>query len=280
MVDFDAVWRMKNGSLELVARSDDPAPGTLTGVHDGFREFYLNASGRLVFLDSAGIWEYQGGEQRLIAGAANAFPTLKDRTRFSFINGLQVSSGGHVAFTAEYLPTPDDPSSGYGVWLADEKGLRAIALAGEHPPGVPADFTFEGMGYPSINAAGQVAFYNYYSLPESGNGIWATDRSGALQLIVRTGDVLEAAPGDFRTVDTASFQNYTSNDDGRPGGFNDRGQLVFWVQFTDGSEGIFVSNAVAVPEPSSFLAAAAILALTASSRLRFSSIWPHRCGML
>ena len=42
----------------------------------------------------------------------------------------------------------------------------------------------------------------------------------------------------------------TEIEDGRRSGFNDRGQLAFWAQFTDGTEGVFVTNLVAVPEPS------------------------------
>jgi len=41
---------------------------------------------------------------------------------------------------------------------------------------------------------------------------------------------------------------------GRPSGFNNLGQFAFWARFTDGSSGIFVSNRVAVPEPSSMFA--------------------------
>jgi len=46
----------------------------------------------------------------------------------------------------------------------------------------------------------------------------------------------------------------TGNSDGRPSAFNNLGQLAFAARFTDGSSGIFVSNAVAVPEPPSFSA--------------------------
>jgi len=85
-------------------------------------------------------------------------------------------------------------------------------------------------------------------------GIWATDRTGALQLIARTGDLLEVAPGDFRTIiDFADFlDNYagSGNSDGRPSGLNNLGQVAFGASFTDGASGIFVSNRVAVPEPS------------------------------
>ena len=76
-----------------------------------------------------------------------------------------------------------------------------------------------------------------------------------MQLIARRGDLLEVAPGDFRTisglnlVNGFSLDSGTGNSDGRPSGFNNLGQLAFQASFTDGSSGIFVSNLVAVPEP-------------------------------
>lgn len=38
---------------------------------------------------------------------------------------------------------------------------------------------------------------------------------------------------------------------------NDRGQIVFQAEFTDGTQGIFISNAVAVPEPATWAVGAA-----------------------
>ena len=49
---------------------------------------------------------------------------------------------------------------------------------------------------------------------------------------------------------------HTANSDGRTSGLNNLRQLAFRAQFTDGSSGLFVSNRVAIPEPSSLLLAA------------------------
>jgi uncharacterized protein YjbI with pentapeptide repeats len=81
-----------------------------------------------------------------------------------------------------------------------------------------------------------------------------------LHLIAREGDLLEVAPGDFRTIkdfgnsgSLYGFYGDTGNSDGRPSGFNNLGQLAFQATFTDGTSGIFVSNRVAIPEPSTLL---------------------------
>jgi hypothetical protein len=132
----------------------------------------------------------------------------------------------------------------------------------------PAEFDFAV----ELNDAGQIAFQAKLTdgTNSFGIGIWATDRAGVLQLIARTGDLLEVAPGDFRTIGGLLFGLYepTGNSDGRGSGFNNLGQLAFWSSFTDGSSGIFVSNAVAVPEPSTILLLLSVACALAASRSR------------
>ena len=118
---------------------------------------------------------------------------------------------------------------------------------------------------PALNSAGQTAFIA--DLSDGGAGIWATDRTGVLQLIAQRGGSLEVAPGDVRTIDWLAFRTgdiyYTTFDTG----LNDLGQVAFWAQFTDGTGGIFVSNAVAVPEPSTFAFAIGVCMVGAVRRI-------------
>jgi hypothetical protein len=104
-----------------------------------------------------------------------------------------------------------------------------------------------------LNGAGQIAFAAKLTHPgvnlRNDYGIWAESIDGELTLIVRTGELLEVAPGDFRTIDRFQFIGSSGNQDGRNSLFNERGQLAFGATFTDGTSGIFVSNAVAIPEP-------------------------------
>jgi hypothetical protein len=108
---------------------------------------------------------------------------------------------------------------------------------------------FSELHLPALNSSGQIAFRA--NITGSGintnndRGIWASDESGTLQLIARKGSQLEVAPGDFRTISDLDFVTATGNSDGRASGFNNSGQLVFWAKFTNGTQGIFVSSAVA-----------------------------------
>ena len=58
---------------------------------------------------------------------------------------------------------------------------------------------------------------------------------------------------DLAPVNFVDFIGGSGNQDGRGSGFNDLGQITFSARFTDGSYGVFVSNVVAVPEPSTIV---------------------------
>ena len=105
----------------------------------------------------------------------------------------------------------------------------------------------------ALNAHGQIAFQS--PLTDASLGIWGTDTGGHLREVVRTGDLLQLAPGDARTVAALSFLGGSGNADGRPSGFSDNGDVTFWASFTDGSSGVFVSNVLATPEPGTLVLA-------------------------
>jgi hypothetical protein len=105
------------------------------------------------------------------------------------------------------------------------------------------------MNSSAINDAGQVLFRAYLTgagvNSDNDEGIWATDRSGVLQLIVREGDSLQVAPGDVREIEDLDFLA-PSWDYGRPLGFNNKGEVAFSASFfPNGADGIFVTDIVA-----------------------------------
>ncbi len=57
---------------------------------------------------------------------------------------------------------------------------------------------------------------------------------------MRTGDTIEAAPGDERVVREILFG--AGRPDAGHGQFNDRGDVAYTLYFTDGSSGVFVSG--------------------------------------
>ena len=221
--------------MSLVARRGSRAPGTPVGVNFG--------SEQIVTFDS---------------------PVLND--------------SGKVAFRAVVSGPGVDESNDEGIWAGTVNDLKLVARAGSHAPGTPAGVNFETFfpwnGALQLNVRGQSVFTAFLMgddviFGQNSIGIWATDITGALHLIARTGDLLEVLPGDVRTILDLSFVNDgTGNSDGRASGINDRGQIVFWAKLAGGDEGIFVSNLVAVPEPGSLMLVAMCAATLSMRRMR------------
>jgi hypothetical protein len=159
-----------------------------------------------------------------------------------------------------------DGTNQIGIWKGVGADLNLVARAGDPAPGTGTGATFMGLYPPALNSVGRTAFRA--TLVGAGvdfrnsDGIWAEGPRG-LELVVREGDLLEVVPGDLRQVLQLSFIYGSGNEDGQPSGFNERGQLAFCANFTDGTSGIFVADVGIVPEPASavLLMAAAMYVL-------------------
>jgi hypothetical protein len=96
-----------------------------------------------------------------------------------------------------------------------------------------------------------------------GDSLFAALPDGQLHLIVRQGSMFEVAPGDERLVSDFYLLPGVGGEDGRASPFNDLGQLVYRVDFRDGSSGLFITT---VPEPSAAMLAALAAAAFLSRR--------------
>jgi hypothetical protein len=307
--NYEGIWSGASGNLALVARSGSQAPGTPSGVTfgpDNYSGFtfdinspVLNNAGQTAFRvtltssggttsEGQGIWSGASGNLTLVTRTGSQAPGTSNGVDFNtFVYAPVLNDAGQTAFVANLVGSGVDSTNEYGIWSEGSGALQLVAREGSQAPGTPSGVNFDRLwfGAPQLNNAGQIAFLA--SLIGSGvgdsndRGIWASDRMGALQLIVREGDVLEVAPGDFRTISFLGFVGHSGIVDVRPSGFNNSGQLAFEANFTDGSRGIFVSNGVAIPEPSTFLLAAAALGLClAQRRRRNRRSMPMNCDSL
>jgi hypothetical protein len=263
--NYGGYWSGASGNLALVARMGDPAPGTPAGVNFGslFSSHGFNNAGQIAIegflvgnVDSTndeGLWSNASGSLELVAregSQAAGVPTGVNYGMFGVSGGWPVlNDAGQIAFVTEIDGPGVDESNNEGIWSGETNDLELVARRGDQAPDALSGVHFKDLDYPALNSSGQIAFRAELSGSGVGSandrGIWATDQTGALQLIVRAGDQLEVAPGDFRTLSDLNFSSASGNSDGRSSGFNNLGQLVFWARFTDLSEGVFVSNAVA-----------------------------------
>jgi hypothetical protein len=281
--NYQGIWSEGSGSLALVARLGSHAPGTPSGVsYSVLGEPGWNNAGQTAFnavltgsgvdsTNSDGNWSGGSGSLALVARRGDHAPGTPSGVNYGFLKDHPLlNDAGQTAFFATLIGSGVASANDEGVWSEGSGSLALVAREGDHAPGTPSGVNFALLSgssntfqLPDLNELGQSAFIATLggSGVDSTNnaGIWATDRTGALQLIARIGDLLEVAPGDFRTVSRFGFgpsPTGTGNSDGRPSGFNNLGQLAFQANFTDGSSGVFVSNRVAVPEPSTLLLAA------------------------
>jgi hypothetical protein len=190
----------------------------------------------------------------------------------------QINSSGQVAFMASVgypdAPPPPDNAAGAApplpafdqtedetIWLyTPGKGLKLLAREKDPAPGAPAGYEFrayvpQSVGHDpsfqglSVNGKGQVAFVASFAEEVEGpfqHGIWATDESGNLNMVVAPGQEFDVGDGEMRKLDSFYFLGGTSSEDAQAFEFNDRGELTFIGNFADGTQAVVV---VQTPEP-------------------------------
>jgi hypothetical protein len=254
------IWSGNADVLNLVAREGDDAPGAGSGVTFGGGSGFdlvnsINSNGQVLFRadlsdSNQGIWLSHEESLSLVALSGTQAPGMPNGVQFTgFYHNAQLNNAGQMAFHSNF-------TSGSGIWTGKPGNLSAAVVTGIHAPGTPDGVTFSGFGGAAselaLNNAGQIAFFASTNGPAgSGGGIWATEQSGAIQLIARNGELLEVAPGDFRTISRIDKIFYPTAHNFSTG-FNDLGQVAFEARFTDGTSGVFVSNKVAHGLPGDF----------------------------
>jgi hypothetical protein len=258
------IWSGTPSSLTLVTRSGIQAPGMHSGVNSDrpFSAVAFNSAGQVAFMgrltgsgvnstNDVGFWTSGSGSLELVtrkgnhaAGTPSGVNYLLSSPWFPVLN-----DAGQIAFSSFLTGSGVNSTNDFGIWSDGSGELQLVARTGSQAPGTADGVSFFELNSPTLNSAGQTAFRAILTGAgvdfTNDRGIWATDRDGALQLVVRTGELLEVMPGEFRTPSDLDFVSMSGNGDSRQSGFNNFGQLVFWASFTDGSQGVFVSNVVA-----------------------------------
>jgi hypothetical protein len=195
-------------------------------------------------------------------------------------DGLTVADTGRAAFFVmfENAPVGDD----YGLFaVGGGSPTVALAMAGAPAPDAPGavfslSTNFQLEPAFDSNPCGTVAFTMQLRQGVGGvdasndYGLWRSAPDGPVELIARKGDTIEVEPGDVRTVSDLTFAGAGGNSVGHGGGIGPDGEVAFWAEFTDGTEGIFVSDPLVVecPEPGtiSMLVAGGILLVVLARR--------------
>jgi hypothetical protein len=146
------IWSEGSGSLALVARDGEPAPGTPDGVnYSGFLNPVLNDAGQNAFFavltgsgvnntNNQSIWSEGSGSLALVARGGDQAPGAPSGANYNSIDSPELNNAGQTAFLAY-------TSNGQGIWLEDSGSLTLIAFNRDHAPGTPSGVNFGGSPY-------------------------------------------------------------------------------------------------------------------------------------
>ena len=252
MTSDNGVWKGTPGSLLLVAREGDPAPGSSGDTFGG--SFYgaigddvaLNNAGRVAFSNnlnnstSASVWQENASGLTLLAKPGEAVPGFGDATYGSSVPGILLNNNGDLAFFPHIWGTFDWAISNVYLVQTAVNGNVTTKYTGNltAAPGV-AGGVFQqfppGLQQYDMNASGQLVFHAYLEYggavdSTNQSGIWS-DASGSLALVARQGS---HAPG---TPAGAVFDQF--------GGsivMNDSGQVAFGAYLKRGAGGVDYTN--------------------------------------
>jgi hypothetical protein len=268
------IWSGGTGALSLVAHTGDVVLGT-GGEFNGFSGLTaINDAGQTAFkgflfgppdVDStndSGIWVGDSGSLNLVAREGDAAPGTGAGVVYGNMGVPVINGAGKTAFLGDLAGAGVDVTqdgNNHGIWSEGDGSLALVARKGDAAPGTGPGVVFGVLfgpqstptfSDPVMNGAGQIAFVG--NITGAGvnsitnHGIWATDTNGVLTLIAREGDLFDIDDNPLvetlRTIKTVEMATGSGGEDGRPSSFNDAGQLVFKLTFTNGVKGIYVAT--------------------------------------
>lgn len=237
------------GSIDEIARTGNPVPGAGPGVvfgsitatpvinHLGNSSFVAGLAGAgITTTNNAGIFAGSPGSLSLIMRNGVSAPGIGGGVTIgTFGNPTNGNPAFNInnrsAFIAD-LSGPNVNSTNQRAIYTDASGpLTLVARQGNPAPGAGVGVEFDQVGSPVINSAGHVAFdcdLRGPGIVSQSSGAICSNRSGALQLVTRGGDV---APGVTGNANLGLF--------GTPA-INDAGQIAFGATLT--GPGVSSSN--------------------------------------
>ncbi len=236
------VWISTNGQRQLVAITQQQAPGLLDGVRfDSIVDSVLNSSGAVAFTsvltgtlvnsDNWGsVWTNRTGPLTMIAREGGRPPSFRRGNEFAGFSTPSINAAGQTAFRANLRGLDVQESEwvgdGLSIWSEASGSLELVVRGGELAPGTSDNFS--GFTNPLLSSNGDVAFYGSTSGASSNDtGLWIGN-SNNMMLVALEGD---SAPG----IDEAVFRGFRQDNNGPTGiegtVINSQGQVAFGAYF-------------------------------------------------
>ncbi len=231
--DDNGIFRGAGSTITQIAREGQAAPDG-NGMFDFFTDLALNHAGQAAFFaeltgtsggwtDNTGIFRGAGGTITQIAREGQAAPD--GNGTFSWFGDSTLNDPGQAAFYATLTGTSGGTSDDNGIFRGAGSTITQIAREGQAAP--DGNGTFSSLSSPSLNDAGQAAFWASLTGTSGGTndneGIFRGD-GGALTQIARAGQAPPDLNGTFAMFGGASL--------------NDAGQAAFYATLTGTSGGM------------------------------------------
>jgi len=263
----------------MLALVKDAAPG-IAGCHfSALGNPVMNDSGHVAFqatvsgiagsgivpANNVGIWADSGTDGRLLMArtgvAAAGYVTGTSVGTFATLSDPVYANDDGVAFAGTLVKGGTGTaaitgSNNAGIWLATgtdaaSRSLKLVARTGDPAPDATGTASSSGPIFGAFkqfvlpNQGGVVLLAGLVTgrggvTGTNSQAIWAQDAAGVLKQIIRTGDGL-TVNGKARLVSALSIFSAPAAGTGQTRHFNDAGDLLYKITFTDGSISIVQS---------------------------------------
>jgi hypothetical protein len=255
------LWSDRSGPLDLVEvqgrQAGDRPPGeTFAKLSnqpaispDGAVFFWAGLQGGTLAppLDNGVFVSRPGDPLRCIAFAGEPLFSHPDLTFAGFAQDMSASDDGRVSFLAHLAGAVTNATNSAILATDAADNALIVARAGDVVPGTTLDVRFGVLSAPRSGGAGNLAFSSTLSgadvTPATSRALFATNATGSLEQIVRTGTAFTVAPGDVRTIRSFSFDHAQA---GRRQMMLDGGLplLTFTLSFTNNTRAVVVATLV------------------------------------
>lgn len=239
-----AIWSGVPGTVALLARDGDQAPGTLPGVIfgrvSGFFSFSspsLNMTGESAFLgyldgpdvvspgNESGLWIGSPGNLSLLARAGDPAPGMAAGVTYASFAAPSVNEASQVVFGAALRGPGVTAENREGIFRGDSNNLGLVVRTGNLAPGAGANFSW--LSALTINSTGECAFFAKIAgagvTSANDFGLWFV-ASATVGLVAREGD---PAPGAAAGVTFLNFGAGTSTAVRQTPRINSQGETAF-----------------------------------------------------
>jgi hypothetical protein len=276
----DHVGVLSNSGRMYVVSESGVVPAPYPGRAWGDRAVYT-ASGAWVFVNApARTHVYKLAPDKTltsIAAAGDQAPGMPAGVTYRMSDEITASrSARNIIFRSALVGPGIYDTDPMTMFASIDGEVRLLSRPGLPAPQLGPDVLFWHFPAAAVNDAGQVLLWSLLQGPgvTTANRIamWYDDGDGVMRLLLRAGDPF-SFDGMTKTVLSFDTPGAASGSTGRDT-FNNSGQFVCSINFTDGSSGVFLFQ---IPEPSGALLALAGVAVLWGRGARRSRGLDRRC---